>query len=56
MIVKKVNSSEQWYQAQQKLKNGALATGFGTTPTRAVDDCFRDLAVITKLKKEVKTK
>ncbi len=57
MTITKLKSSEEWYRAQQHVKNPsgttATATGFGTTRENAIADCTRQIEVIKKLSKRV---
>lgn len=47
MFIEKVESSiENWWQARAKLDNGAIAIGYGTTPDRAIVNCYDDVSRI----------
>jgi hypothetical protein len=52
MTIEKINTSskfENWYRATQKMHNGAVAIGWGSSFANAIVECLRDMQVITKL-------
>lgn len=55
MQIIKINSadSNDWYQAQETLLNGAICTGFGSTEALAVADCSRQVEHTKKLQRSL---